>query len=186
MDSTQHRLFCFIGLPCSGKSTVVKTVAEGLGNATIITAGDIAREITSRENTVLDMYKNDLCMNENAMRAEISKRINTASTGNVILDGIPRFKDQAEWLFTTYWHSNPILFQIVVGDNGVLFQRAQARARDERDTNYVQFYDRLHKASKNMTEVEQYAHFRFVPCYGIINDTQDRIMKQFARLTKGI
>ena len=97
-----------VGGPCSGKSSTGKIAAEIL-DAVYISSGDIARNMAQDS----DIIKNDLMLGrlapEDNMRNAISNRLwyyfKRMDRDIVILDGFPRFGDQAKWLHEELSHN---------------------------------------------------------------------------------
>lgn len=92
-----------VGAPCSGKSEVGKMAAQML-SAKYISSGDIAREIAKTDKTTDENLASGKMAQEDLMRAEISKVIDESMLTNdiIILDGFPRFRDQADWLHNNF------------------------------------------------------------------------------------
>lgn len=91
-----------IGAPCSGKSEIGKFVAQML-NAKYISSGDIAREIAKVDKTTNENLATGKMAQEDLMRGEMLRILGELEKDDiVILDGFPRFKDQAEWLHNNF------------------------------------------------------------------------------------
>lgn len=152
MSKGYKKIWCVIGLPCSGKSTAAKILAKALGGSTYISTGDIARELSVNSKELwATTEKNDQFPLEDKLRFELNVKIATAPTANVIIDGFPRFKEQAEYLIDKLWEYIPTVIEVNAGDQSTLMWRARNRARDSRDTNDFEFAQRMATASKNLT-----------------------------------
>jgi adenylate kinase family enzyme len=179
------KLYCFIGLPCSGKTHVATLIgARAFDSCTVMSAGAIARSLTTTDELNTQMQELDLFPNEDLIRATILSSVQKARTEVVVLDGVPRFGDQAEWFCSKFWEFTPTVFQVSVGDTSILGDRAKLRHRDVRDTDPKLFTKRLMTASKNMTDVHTVLNKKLVPYYTILNGSDDSIMLQFKRLIK--
>lgn len=89
----------FIGMPCSGKSTVAKACAKKLGY-TYISSGDIAREIAAKDKSATESLDKGNMADEHLMRQRIYFKLLLST--NVVLDGFPRFIDQDNWLHNLF------------------------------------------------------------------------------------
>lgn len=176
------RLYCFVGLPCSGKSYAAKVIAKHVGG-TYIAAGDIARALATPETWKVT-EKNDLFPEEDKLRAEIARQVHGASTDVVILDGSPRFEGQAHFLADEFWEYHPVIIEVSVGDWSVLPQRAKLRARDSRDTDPKEFMKRLATASELMEKAMAVLRQRLIACYTLMSSDDNFMIKEFERIRK--
>src|SRR5271165_5796290 len=98
VDEISKRLWFLTGLPCCGKTYAAQLFAKAFhGNATSISTGDIARELSTKETWAIT-EKNDLFPLEDLLRAELKGRIERSPSQNIVIDGFPRFGEQAEYL----------------------------------------------------------------------------------------
>lgn len=175
------KLYCFVGLPCSGKSYTAKLIASKLANSTYIATGDIARELMTTQDLKDKTAASDLFPLEDLMRATLTKRIEDAPAGPVIVDGFPRFDGQANFMIDSFWIYHPTVIEINVGDQITLFNRAKMRGRD---TDMADFGTRLATAQKNMSGVFDVLNRRLVQRYTISGGDDTQIFNTFKRYTK--
>lgn len=131
-----HKKTCIVlvGAPCSGKSSVGKLVANKL-NIKYVSSGDIARTIANNDDTV----KNDLEMGklapESQMRGAISSAIYNSvildDDNTIILDGFPRFGEQAEWLQNLISHKIKIYYVLLYTPLSTIIERSINRNRSD-------------------------------------------------------
>jgi adenylate kinase family enzyme len=138
MKPLSGRVIGVFGLPCSGKSTVIKMVVESSREIlAVISSGDIARRL-STESETKHMAAGNLFPHEEPLRQEILDTINKRRSGGaeaIFLDGFPRTPDQVKWMV-----DNQLCGTIMEGyfiqvwcDQIVLATRAKHRMRDEQD-----------------------------------------------------
>lgn len=114
-----------LGETNSGKSTIGKAVAQRLDDWVYVSSGDIARQITSKED--LDVGK---FAPESKMRSQIVNMINGEyRNNNIILDGFPRFIDQYEFLHSIT--SDDLMFIHVNVPHDEIENRARLRGRSD-------------------------------------------------------
>lgn len=176
----KKRVYFLIGLPCSGKSYAAQAIAKAIG-ATYISTGDIARSLATPE-TWKETEQKDLFPGEEALRAEVTRQIEAATTNIVIVDGFPRSDDQATYLADKYWDYFPAVIEVSVGDWGVLPMRARMRGRDHRDSDPEEFMKRLTLASKNMEGVMAVLRSRLIDCYTLLSGADDFMIKSFKKI----
>lgn len=134
-------LIVLVGGPCSGKSSAGKIAAKNL-RAQYISSGGIAREMARYDvDMQMDLDKGRLAP-EQRMRQEVSKRLwkyfHKKDQDLVILDGFPRFGEQAEWLHSEF-HNINIRYACIYAPDHVLRARAKNRNRGDDGS----FEDRL-------------------------------------------
>lgn len=178
------KLFCITGLPCSGKSYVAGLIAKQVynGNCTTISCGDIARSLMTDESLKAQTAAADLFPLEDMMRSKIAEGIDNSPYDVVIVEGLPRFGDQAKWVLDKYWLMMPEIIEVVVGDNITLYNRAKMRGRD----SDADFGARLAKAEKNLEDIRSVLAARFIPIRMLFSSGNDMsIVAQFNKLFKG-
>lgn len=138
---SKKTLIVLVGGPCSGKSSAGKIAAKNL-HAQYISSGDIAREMARYDvDMQMDLNKGKLAP-EQRMRQEVSKHLwkyfHKKDQDLVILDGFPRFGEQAEWLHSEF-HNIDIRYICIDAPYHVLRARAKNRNRGDDGS----FEDRL-------------------------------------------
>jgi adenylate kinase family enzyme len=123
-----------IGGPCSGKSSIGKYVASATG-ATYISSGDIARRMAEENKDVNDNLNNGKLAPEESMRnaiyMEIYKQILDETKSVIILDGFPRFGDQADWLHNKFNKCLDFHYILIQCPYHILKKRAKSRCRSD-------------------------------------------------------
>ena len=179
------QLFCLMGLPLSGKSYVGKLLASRLPDATYISTGDIARAMIKGDEEQKQMEALDLYPGEDMLRAELKKLIDGATQSTIIVDGFPRFPDQAKHLADEYFHLFPSVIEVTTADLTTLAMRAKHRARDIRDTDPVQYVNRLKLAIHNQADVAAVLDSRMIKHYTIVSTASiESILSQFKYIEK--
>lgn len=122
-----------VGAPCSGKSATGKLTASKM-NIGYISSGDIARQMAKLDNVI----ENDLNMGKLAPEDNMRNSIYDALYDNfrvhnkdiVILDGFPRFGEQAEWLHNILLQYKIcyVLFDVPLS---TIIERSAHRGRDD-------------------------------------------------------
>lgn len=175
------RLFCFVGLPCSGKTSAANLIqAKVFGPGRVISAGDIARSLITTPELKQQTADKDLFPLEDQMREALKSSIEAeiALHDNVIVDGMPRFDDQANWMLDTFWSYDPTVIEISVGDPVTLFNRAKMRGREG---DLTSFATRLDKAQKNMSGVYDVLHRRLQQHYTIYSGDDAQMVSHFRK-----
>lgn len=179
------QLFCLMGLPLTGKSHIGRLLAGRIHNATYISTGDIARSLIKSDAEQKQMEAKDLFPGEEELRAELKKQIDESTATCVIVDGFPRFPEQATYLANTFFDLFPTVIEVTACDMQTLALRARLRSRDSRDKNEGEFIKRLELAMKNQNDVVGILNTRLIPNYTIISTADDAsILKQFQHITK--
>jgi adenylate kinase family enzyme len=172
------------GLPCSGKTTVIKTLvgASRMVIATIST-GDIARKLSS-EAEIANMAKGNLFSNEEKMRSEILNLVSKRRASGaelIIIDSCPRSLEQVEWCLKEQLVGGPgngCLVQIM-GDR--LHERAQERMRDDQDAaNLLQL--KIDKQQKEISKMDSYIMRMGIDYWSIMNIDLALAVKRFAQI----
>ena len=115
-----------IGPPCSGKSTIGKSLAYNTGYK-YISSGDIARKMAEKDGSIEDLNAGNMAP-EDMMREEIAKIL--GSDDDIILDGFPRFSDQYEWMINRFMHRT---FAFIFIDAPILALSTRATSRGRSD-----------------------------------------------------
>lgn len=123
-----------VGAPCSGKSSAGKLVASET-NIKYISSGDIARKMAKLDNTIRDDLNMGKLAPESQMRNAISnslwQRFMAECVSVVILDGFPRFGEQAEWLRNTLPANIDIKYVLFDTPLSTIIERSAHRDRDD-------------------------------------------------------
>lgn len=176
-------LYCFTGLPLSGKSYAAKLIAAKCGGHYIST-GDIARELSTSEELKKQTREKDLFPLEDLLRERLAGRINVCSNPTLIVDGFPRFDDQVRFLKESdLWMHFPKIVYVEAGDDVTLVNRAKMRSRDTQDSDPEQFAKRLNMAKKNMSGVFTTANELLIPQFTIMSGSDESMVKQFKKVT---
>lgn len=164
------RIIGVFGLPCSGKSTVIKAIVESSSEIIAhISTGDIARRL-STDTEIKCMAEGNLFPLEDKIRDEILSVVTKRQSQGaeiVFLDGCPRFDEQVQWMLDNQMAGEGagILIKIE-GDH--LLERAKLRMRDDQDG-----IDRIQKkiiAQQSMINSMEKVIFRYgLPFYTIMN-----------------
>lgn len=179
------RLWCFIGLPCSGKSYAAKLLAKTY-NGIYISSGDIARGLSTTAELVAQTEAADLFPGQEEMLKIITSKIDDAClhTEHIFLDGFPRYNKQAEYLADQFWLLGPEVVEVNAGDQSTLWARARARAREPRDLDQFQFQRRMSIAAQNMTGVYEVLRRRLLPVHTIMSSDEVYTNRAFAKVAK--
>ncbi len=179
------QIFFFTGLPLSGKSHVTKLLAGRIHNSYYISTGDIARSLVKDSVEQKQMEAKDLYPGEEALRTELKRQVDETTATCVIVDGFPRFPEQATYLADTFFHLFPVVIDVTTTDLQTLAYRATLRARDSRDTDHVEFANRLKLAMQNSGDISSVLNARLVPHYTIVSTADENsIFTQFRKIVK--
>lgn len=141
-------LIVLVGGPCSGKSSAGKIAAEHL-IAKYISSGDIARNMAKDNDNIQNDLNNGKLAPESRMREAISsnllKYFYKQDANLIILDGFPRFGEQADWLRHEF-HNIDIRYVLIHAPSWVLRSRAKNRNRSD-DNSFEQRYDYYRKVT---------------------------------------
>lgn len=176
------KIYAFIGLPCSGKTQAARFISSHI-NGTYISTGDISRRLMTTEEERNLTAAADQYPGEDALRMELTKQIEKAPESPIIIDGFPRFPEQAQFMIEEYYYYSPIVIEINAGDERTLLTRAHFRHRDTQD-NLEQFTGRIRAASSNLTGIYKVLQEQFIPFYTIMSTSEDIMLTQFKRITK--
>lgn len=113
-----------IGAPCSGKSTIGRTVADRT-NMGYISSGDIARQAGKNVTKLLSAGK---LAPEDIIITGINKMVNKYDS--FILDGFPRHMAQYEYIVDTF-HNCELGYAIIDTTLDSLISRSKLRLRDD-------------------------------------------------------
>lgn len=169
-----------IGPPCSGKSTIGRTTANNIG-ARYISSGDIARKMAENDNGVKTDLSNGKLAPENMMRDQIYRALYDAydTADIVILDGFPRFGDQAKWLRETLPMRVDIRYVCIHASEEVVMIRSLERNRmdDKSISDRYEYY-------KNTTLHDLYTYInKIIPSVNTIeyccNKLKNYIMEEY-------
>jgi len=183
MKHQSGRIVGMFGLPCSGKTTIVKALIDSSREiiAHIIT-GDIARRLSS-EKELQHMSKGNLFPLEDLMREEILKLIQKRQSQGaevIILDSCPRFDDQVKWMLDNQLAGEGSgVFIKVIGDH--LRQRAELRARDDQD-ELDKFDKKVVSQQKMIDGMEKLIFYYGIPYYTVMNSDISHAVTQFAKI----
>lgn len=123
-----------VGPPCCGKSSVGKTVASRLG-IDYISSGDIARRMAQSNTQVNEDLVDGKMAPENEMRRIISEklwqRFIKMGKNVIILDGFPRFGEQAVWLRDLLPHIIDIKYVLLNVPLSTIIERSADRNRND-------------------------------------------------------
>lgn len=170
------------GLPCAGKTMVIKAIIESSREMlAYVSSGDIARRL-STETETKHMAGGNLFPYEDPLRAEIFKTVEArraAGAEIVFLDGFPRFDDQVRWMLANQLagHGAGALVQIHGTD---LLKRAQQRARDPNDTLEV-LQRRLSKQGADIQGMEEVIFRTGIPYFTVMNTELGNAVTQLAK-----
>lgn len=135
-------LIVLVGGPCSGKSSAGKIAAHNLC-AKYVSSGDIARAMARHDNDVRNDLDNGKLAPESQMRDAISKHLwehfYRRDANLIILDGFPRFNEQAEWLHNEFYGID-IRYILIHAPSYVLRDRAKNRNRSD-DSSFNKRYN---------------------------------------------
>lgn len=127
-----------VGPPCSGKSAVGKEVASKI-RATYISSGDIAREMAKNDESVHNNLLAGKMAPEESMRNmiadiiyhELDKYQYLPFKSTFILDGFPRFGDQAKWLQNNFGEELDIKYVLFHAPLSTIIERSAKRNRGD-------------------------------------------------------
>ena len=144
-----------IGGPCSGKSSIGKLTADKL-HIQYISSGDIARRMAKCDNTVMNIINSGGLAPEDEMRKSVYNSICHCLKENdiIILDGFPRFIEQAIWLDDNIGDMADIYYVLIHAPSWILRDRAKERDRSDdcsfekrliyyRNVTYKELYDHV-------------------------------------------
>ena len=176
------RIIGVFGLPCSGKTTIIKALMESSRELMAhISTGDIARKL-SDVNELANMADGNLFSDEDKMRSELLSMINKRKSQGaevIFLDSCPRFDDQVHWMISQQLvgPDEGCLIKIT-GDN--LIDRAKERMRDDQDAT-----DKLTKKivtqSKFIDSMERAIFYYSIPYFTIMNHDLEHAVRQLAK-----
>jgi len=145
------------GLPCTGKTTVIRTIMGSTKEVVAyISSGDIARRL-STEADKKHMSDGSLFPHEDTLRAEIYETIQKRRSSGaelVFLDGFPRFSGQCLWLLENQLIGPETGFLVQIMGDKNLVMRAKLRMRDDHDDPEI-FDKRVVEQSKKIYEMEK-------------------------------
>jgi adenylate kinase family enzyme len=162
-----------MGMPCSGKGTIVKALHEKLLDVyrtTVISTSDIVKKIITEEDKEI-MKNGVLFPRETELRAELGyciERVYALGTQLILLDGFPRFDDQVRWLRQTFYASPLEFYEVRAQDDFELVKRASLRNRDEFDQP-EKFKQRLSEQRKLFSAAESMIQYYALPYRTIMN-----------------
>jgi adenylate kinase family enzyme len=166
-------IVCFIGVPCTGKGTLVRTIQEKILESmpvAMVSTGQIVSELLTEQDKVL-MKQGGLFPREAELRDALYQSINDIwafGATTILLDGFPRFDDQLVWLRQTCYDATIQVIQILANDDSELIRRASVRNRDEFDqpNNVVK---RISEQRKLLSGVESLINKYAISYSSIIN-----------------
>lgn len=125
-----------VGGPCSGKSSAGKLAAKEI-DARYISSGDIARGMGKVNPHIHNDLSNGKMAPEDLMRSAILHTINNVDKDIIILDGFPRFGEQAEWLHDNFGDRLNIYYILFYAGLSTIIERSAGRNRED-DKNLEQ------------------------------------------------
>lgn len=132
-------IIIMLGAPCSGKSTIGKTLA-GIYKIPYISSGDIARKMGEENKDIGRDLISGMLAPEEFMRSAIKNSI--LGVNSYVLDGFPRFDDQYDWLFENAEFQSQPIFINVTCKYAELVSRSAGRNREDDISfkNRIQFF----------------------------------------------
>ena len=183
MHIQSGRVVGMFGLPCSGKSTLLKILVESSREVmAVISSGDIARRLSSEADTK-HMAAGNLYPHEDKLRAEILETVNKRRAGGaevIFLDGFPRTPEQIQWLVENQLAGSAgegCLVQIV-GDD--LIKRAQERSRDSQDDVHA-IQAKINKQRAEIAKMDTIIFRYGIPYYTVMNYDLSVSVKMLAK-----
>jgi len=171
MKPMSGRVVGVFGLPCSGKSTLLKVVVESSRELlATISSGDFARELSTLADTQY-MAQGNLFPHEEKLRTKILDTVNKRKAGGaeiIFLDGFPRTADQIQWMVENQLagsEAEGCLVQIM-GDK--LLERAKERHRDSQDAVEA-LQAKIVKQRHEITLMDDLIHRMGIPYYMVMN-----------------
>lgn len=148
-------LIVLVGGPCSGKSSAGKIAAEHLITK-YVSSGDIARDMAKNDSDIQDDLNSGKLAPESRMREAISKclwkHFYERDEDLVILDGFPRFGDQANWLNNEFYGID-IRYILIHAPSWVLRNRSKNRGRADDGS-----FDKRYSYYRNVTYKQLYCY----------------------------
>jgi adenylate kinase family enzyme len=170
----------FIGVPCVGKGTLVKTLQERLLErypAAVLTTSDIVKDLLKQYPEAAEVMKTGgLFPLESELREALYLMIEDLyafGADVILLDGFPRFDDQVRWLRQTFYDKELRIVQVLAPSDFEIVRRAGMRQRDEYDTPEKVML-RVAKQRQLMAGVEQLISSYALPYTSVINDQVER------------
>jgi len=185
MKPLSGRVVCVFGLPCSGKTTVIRALI-GSSNEILahISSGDIARKL-STDKEIAHMAKGNLFPFEEPLRDSIYEIIHkrrSAGSEIIFLDGFPRFDDQIMWLLENQLAGTIMegCFIQIIGED--IKTRALGRMRDDQDAS-DKFDLKVKEQSQKIDNMEKIINRHGIPYYCIPNTSLETAVKVMAKYT---
>lgn len=180
-------IISFIGEPCVGKGTIIASVHRKLldhRRTAILTTSDIVKKILTPEDLAEMRKSGGLFPREAELRAKLLERIEVMFAFGaeiVLLDGFPRFGDQAKWFRQNLWSYPLQVFRVMTHGDFELCRRAASRNRDEFDNGEL-FLARLNTQRVLIEETEKVLMAYSLPYSTImnthINQAVDEVMRR--------
>lgn len=151
-----------VGAPCSGKSAVgIMTASSPSLNIAYVSSGDIARQMATVNRQIKEDLANGKMAPEDMMRRSISDRLwqhfHRDDKDIVILDGFPRFGDQATWLRSEIPSNIDIKYVLFDVRIPTIIERSAHRGRDD-DKSLVQrlkyYYNTTFRELRKYIDIE--------------------------------
>lgn len=126
-----------LGKAGSGKTTLAKELTARRDSLTRISSGDVARELAEKSETARHLLDAGRMAPEQAMRAEIRKRVREVERegGSWVLDGFPR--TEAQLILLMQWTETlPLFVHLDVADWSAI-QRLTDRNRHDDNADSI-------------------------------------------------
>jgi adenylate kinase family enzyme len=176
-----------VGGPCSGKSSAGKLAANKL-NAKYISSGDIAREMAKRDKSIDENLSNGRLAPEWEMRVSISNSIKSSTNDIIILDGFPRFGEQAEWLESRFGNIKncnymDIYYVLMYTPLSTIIERSASRNRndDKSIEQRIKYY-----YSVTYKELYDYIDTVIDACENTANECSELLINFIREVTKSV
>jgi len=183
---TSGRIIGVFGIPCTGKSTIIKTIIESSRDLIAhISTGDIVRQIMSDEENN-HMADGNLFPDEEKLLSEVEKLIYKRRSQGceiIILDGLPRHRDQVKWMLDNQFAGTFVegrLIQISA-DVEVIIKRAEERMRNDQDELRA-LLKKMNNQTRLIDDMESLIFHFAIPYYSLVNHDLEKTVADFAKI----